>query len=100
MRLDLPSDLYIAVCRKINRDQQHNDFITAREIAKVIQNLLTLYAKDELFELDDLPSELKERVLAYRDYKGSTLRRALKLKLKQDSKHLTKLKLKTLNNNQ
>ncbi|EJE4206628.1 hypothetical protein M3899_001026 [Vibrio parahaemolyticus] len=98
MKIDLPQDLFIAVCERIKKEQATPlyEHIEGWQIAAKIEQLLEVYADDELFTFDDLPEELRNRVenIAQNSSKSKSNRRALRTRLKADTDLIERLKIK------
>ncbi|MCY9879614.1 hypothetical protein OTK59_24040 [Vibrio natriegens] len=98
MRIDLPPELFEAVCVQLKRERSLNPSMTIQgwQIAAKIEELLEVYADDELFTLDDLPEYTRNRVenIAQNSSNSKANRRALKTRLKADADLIERLKIK------
>ncbi|HBC3951778.1 MULTISPECIES: hypothetical protein [Vibrio] len=100
MKIDLPQDLFIDVCERIKKENSIPiyEHIEGWQIATKIEQLLEVYADDELFTFDDLPEELRNRVenIAQNSSKSKSQRRALRSRLKADADLIESLKAKLI----
>ncbi|HCH2615169.1 hypothetical protein A0H77_13275 [Vibrio alginolyticus] len=100
MKIDLPQDLFIDVCERIKKEQATPlcVHIEGWQIAAKIEQLLEVYADDELFTLDDLPEYTRNRVenIAKNSSKSKSKRRALRARLKSDADLIESLKAKLI----
>ncbi|EIV8506864.1 hypothetical protein P3594_08440 [Vibrio parahaemolyticus] len=100
MKIDLPQDLFIDVCKRIKKEQSIPlyEHIEGWQIAAKIEQLLEVYADDELFTLDDLPEYTRNRVenIAQNSSKSKSNRRALRSRLKADADLIEVLKAKLI----
>lgn len=100
MRIDLPPELFEAVCIQLKRERSLNPSMSIQgwQIAAKIEQLLSLFAEDELFTLSDLPEYTRNRVenIAQNSSKSKSKRRALKTRLKADADLIELLKAKLI----
>ncbi|EJE4210043.1 hypothetical protein M3899_004558 [Vibrio parahaemolyticus] len=100
MRIDLPQELFESVCERIKKDKCLNlgQQIHGWQIAAKIEELLFLFADDELFTLSDLPEYTRLRVenIAQNSSKSKSNRRALRARLKSDADLIESLKAKLI----